>query len=209
MLARLLLPLLAAAIFLGSACEAPAVDLTDARLMALERKLFDAAVDARRSPRSAHYLLDSAARQLRWLELEAPRDPEVGDLRRQVRSLRWQAQRTLDRRARGASQRQAGRADLPAPDYVRTPYDTDLHGRELPIGAGKLYILLQRRLMKSERDLKRGNVAPAAAALGEAENLLAELSADPSGRIPNNDPNLAAARSQIAALKERLGQAED
>ena len=70
---RLLLSLLASAIGLGGGSrEAPAVDLTDARLMALERKLFDASVDARRSPRSADYPLNSAARQLRWLEVEAP-----------------------------------------------------------------------------------------------------------------------------------------
>lgn len=193
----------------GGSREAPAVDLTDARLMALERKLFDASVDARRSPRSADYPLDSAARQLRWLEVEAPRDPEVGDLQRQVRSLRWQAQRTIDRRALGASLLQGRRGGLPVPDYLRTPYDTDLHGRELPIGAGKLYILLQRCLMKSERDLGHGKGATAAAALGEAEDLLAELSADPSVRILKDDPNLVAARSQIAVLKEQLAQAED
>jgi hypothetical protein len=206
---RLLLPLLAAAIVLGGGREAPAVDLTDARLMALERKLFDASVDARRSPRSAEYLLDSAARQLHWLEMEAPRDPEVEGLWRQVGSLRWQAQRAIDRRVLGAALGQERRAGIPVPDHLRMPYHTGLHGRELPIGTGKLYILLQRRLMTSERDLGRGKEATAALALGEAENLLAALSADPSGRIPNDDPNLVAARGQIAALKERLGQAED
>ena len=185
------------------------MDLTDARLMALERELFDASVDARRSPRSAEYLLDSAAHQLHWLEVEAPRDPDVGALQRQVRSLRWQAQRTIDRRALGASLRQARRDGLSVPDYLRAPYHTDLRGRELPIGTGKLYILLQNRLMKSESDLKRGQRATAAAALGEAEKLMAELTGDPSGRIPNDDPNIVAARSQIAALKEDLGQAED
>jgi hypothetical protein len=63
--------------------------------------------------------------------------------------------------------------------------------------------------MKSESDLKRGQRATAAAALDEAEKLMAELTDDPSGRISNDDPNIVAARSQIAALKERLGQAED
>jgi hypothetical protein len=207
---RLLLPLLAAAIVIGGGGrEAPAVDLSDARLMALERKLFDASLDARRSPRSAEYLLDSAARQLHWLEMEAPRDPEVEGLWRQLGSLRWRAQRTIDWRALGAALRQERSGTVPVPDDLSTPYHTDLHGRELPIGTGKLYILLQRRLMRSERDLGRGKEATAALALGEAEDLLAALSADPSGRIPNDDPNLVAARSQITALKERLGQAED
>jgi hypothetical protein len=106
---RLPLSLFAAVIAVGSgAREAPAVDLTDARLMALERELFDASVDARRSPRSADYLLGSAAHQLHWLEVEAPRDPEVGALERQVRSLRWQAQRTIGRRTLGTSLRHAG-----------------------------------------------------------------------------------------------------
>jgi hypothetical protein len=206
---RLLLPLLAAAIVLGDGREAPAVDLTDARLMALERKLFDASVDARRSPRSAEYLLDSAARQLHWLEMEAPRNPEVEGLWRRVGSLRWQAQRTIDGRAPGVALRQVRRGDIPVPDHLSTPYHTDLDGRALPIGTGKLYILLQRRLMQSERDLGRGEDATAALALGEAEDLLAALSADPSGRIPHDDPNLVAARGQIATLKDRLGQAED
>ena len=207
---RLPLSLFAAVIAVGSgAREAPAVDLTDARLMALERELFDASVDARRSPRSADYLLGSAARQLHWLEVEAPRDPQVGALERQVWSLRWQAQRTIDRRALGTSLRQAHRDGLSVPDYLRAPYHTDLRGRELPIGTGKLYILFQNRLMKSESDLKRGQRARAAAALGEAEKLMAELTGDPSGPIPNDDPNIVAARSQIAALKEELGQAAD
>jgi hypothetical protein len=99
------------------------------------------------------------------------------------------------------------RGDLPVPDHLRTPYQIDLHGRELPIGTGKLYILLQRRLMKSERDLTRGEEATAALALGEAEDLLAALSADPSGRVPKDDPNLVAARSQISGLKQRLREA--
>jgi hypothetical protein len=209
-LRRRLLPLLAAAIVIaGGGSEALAVDLTDARLMALERKLFDATVDARRSPRSADYLLDSAARQLHWLEVEAWRDPEVEDLRRQVQGLRWQAQRRIDLRALGASRRQACGGGVPVPDDRHTLHGTDLQGRALPLGTGKLYILLQRRLMKSELDLARGMPATAVVALDEAEDMLAELSADRSGRIPKDDPNLVAARSQIAALKERLGQAED
>jgi hypothetical protein len=209
-LRRRLLPLLAAAIVIaGGGSEALAVDLTDARLMALERKLFDATVDARRSPRSADYLLDSAARQLHWLEVEAWRDPEVEDLRRQVQGLRWQAQRRIDLRALGASLRRARGGGVPVPNDLRTPYGTDLQRRELPIGTGKLYILLQRRLMKSERDLARGRRATAVVALDEAEDVLAELGADRSGRIPENDPSLVAARSQIAALKEQLGKAED
>jgi hypothetical protein len=63
--------------------------------------------------------------------------------------------------------------------------------------------------LKSERDLGHGKGATAAAALGEAEDLLAELSADPSVRILKDDPNLVAARSQIAVLNEQLAQAED
>jgi hypothetical protein len=205
---RRLLPLLVAAIIAGGGSQVAAVDLSDARLMALERKLFDAAVDARRSPRSADYLLDSAVRQLHWLELDAPRDPEVTRLRRQVQSLRWQAERRVDRGALDTPLRQPRRGGAPVPDGLRA-HHADLHARELPAGTGKLYVLLQRRLLDAERDLARGRRATAAVALGEAENMLAGLSADPSGRIPNKDPSFVAARSQIAMLKEQLGQAAE
>jgi hypothetical protein len=72
--------------------------------------------------------------------------------------------------------------------------------------------LIRRPLSEApgrQGDLGHGKGATAATALGEAEDLLAELSADPSVRILKDDPNLVVARSQVAVLKEQLAQAED
>jgi hypothetical protein len=197
----------------GSA--AAASDLAGARLHALGRDLTGIESRLRSHPGRAGFALDRARRQLRALEIEAPRDPEVGRLRREITRLRWRADRAARRRVRDAApgRLEVGRERLPVPDFLRAPYDTSLYDTERPIGAGRLFIFLQNSLRGAERELRRGRPGAARASLAEAEGALARMTAAAAAAaaaggdddaIRPDDPNLIVARRQIAALREQL-----
>jgi hypothetical protein len=210
----LLLVLLAGLMLaLPTGSAAAASDLAGARLHALGRDLTGIESRLRSHPGRAGFALDRARRQLRVLEIEAPRDPGVGRLRREITRLQWRADRAARQPARDAAlgRLEAGRERLPAPDFLRAPYDTSLYDTERAIGAGRLFIFLQNSLRGAERELRRGRPGAARASLAKAEGALDRMTAAAAAgddAIPPDDPNLVAAGRPIAALRARLRDAE-
>ncbi|HET6522512.1 MAG TPA: hypothetical protein VFG47_22220 [Geminicoccaceae bacterium] len=192
----------------GFAGSGAAVDASGARLHGLGRDLSAIAPRLRSDPGRVGFALDRARRQLRALEIEARGDPELERLRREVTRLQWRADRASLRRAREAGLRrlEQGRERLPVPDFLRAPYDTSLYDTERPIGAGRLFIFLQNSLRGAERDVRRGRIGAARASLAEAEGAYARIAAAAAAgeAIPPDDPNLVAARRQIASLRDQL-----
>jgi hypothetical protein len=182
-------------------------DLWGVRDLGIGRDLGAVRSRLERAPQRAKYDLDVARRRLWPSQIGAPLDPEAARLEREITQDEWRADRVLRRRALAASltRLEAGPERLPTPAFLRPPYATDLHGRELPIGVGKQIILLQKSLRRSEAQLRLGRRAAATRHLADAETTLAALQATPGDAVPADDPQLVAARRQIALLKERIG----
>jgi hypothetical protein len=183
-----------------------ASDLARLRVDALERGLPAIRGQVHQAPGRAAFELQGERQRLRSLRVERSRDARVQRLARELQRLEWQADR-LERRDRRAAQRVPGAERLPVPGWLRPPYDTDLRGDQVPIGAGRLYILLQNGLRDAEAALAGGRPRAAALDLARAESRLQALKARFPGHIVRNDPNVVAAEGHLAALRAALAAA--
>lgn len=182
-----------------------AIDSTSLRGRELQRSLYDARTQLGTAPGRAGYELDRARRRVHELRVEAPRDPKVWHLKRELARLEARADRIERQQALhdGLRRLERGRERLPVPDFLRAPYATDLRGTALPIGTGKLFIFLQNSLRNGERQMTLGQAGLARRHLGAAEASLAALKAT----VPGEDPNVVAAERQIASLRARIVEA--
>lgn len=200
---------LAVALIVAASAPAQAIDTTSLRSLDLRRSLQDVRTDLHRRPARADYELERARRRLHDLRIEAPRDPRLWRLERDLARLEAEADRYQRRRAIRADLRrlEAGRERLPTPEFLRAPYATDLRGDQLPIGTGKLFVLIQNSLRDGDRRLRLGDAAAARRHLRAAEADLVRLKAELPDGASAQDPQIVAAERQIADLRARLEDA--
>lgn len=99
-------------------------DLATSRAFRLERRLSDIRTRLDDAPRRALFDLDRARRRLRDLEIEAPRDPRLLRLERDLDRLETDAYRIERRRdlERSLERLRATRPRLATPSFARPPF---------------------------------------------------------------------------------------
>ena len=200
---------LVVAFTVAASAPAQAIDSAGPRTLDLRRSLQAVRTGLHRRPARADYELERARRRLHDLQIEAPRDPRLWRVERELARLEAEADRYQRRRAIGADLRRlaAGRERLPVPGFLRAPYATDLRGDELPIGTGKLFVLIQNSLRDGDRRLRLGDAAAARRHLRTAEADVLRLKAELPDGASDQDPQIVVAERQIAALRARLEDA--
>ena len=196
---------LAAALTANPLEIAGATDRSDPRRLELQRDLRSVRSRVERAPRASSFELKDLQRRLHGLRIEAPRDPRLQELKIELRRLRAQVDRTVDRARAAALPRTS---PLATNEPIEKP--RYLGGAHTPASAtparpyfGQRLVALQRTVAASERGLELGDTAAAARLLEAARGDLAILRTVFDDAVAE-DPNLIALEERISALEERL-----
>ena len=200
---------LAAALTANPLEIAGATDRSDPRRLELQRDLRSVRSRVERAPRASSFELKDLQRRLHGLRIEAPRDPRLQELKIELRRLRAQVDRTVDR---------AGAAALPrtSPLATNEPIEKPryLGGAHTPASAtparpyfGQRLVALQRTVAASERGLELGDTAAAARLLEAARGDLAILRTVFDDAVAE-DPNLIALEERIRRSKSGWRRAD-